>query len=263
MSRSEHSGVQSVERVFEVLEALSQGERKVADLAQSMGLPRTTVYRLLGTLEPRGYVRRNPLTGAYRLGFRLFELGNRLIHQIGLEDEATSRMEELSRRCGETVNLAVLDDFQVLYIRKVESREPLKMGLLVGTRVPAHCSGLGKAMLAFSGPDHVDRYISAVSLTGYTPNTITQADALREEMERIRRQGYAIDDEEYFPGIRCVAAPVLDHEGRVAAGLSISGPLVRMGWKRMRALAGDIRECAKGISSGLGYRWGAGTSEDR
>ncbi len=247
------SGVQCVERVLEMLEVVSEGERKIKEIAEAMNLPRTTVYRLLSTLEPWGYVRRNPETGGYRLGFRLFELGSRLVQQTGFEEEAQPRMEELSRRSGETVNLAVLDGLQVLYIKKVESKEPLKMGILVGTRVPAHCSGLGKAMLAFSDPMELERYLAKGELKGYTSNTITSTAALREEMERIRRQGYAIDNEEYFTGIRCVAAPVLDHEGRVVAGMSISGPVVRMTWKRMRFLEVDLRACASEISAGLGY----------
>lgn len=242
-----------MERVLEMLEVISEGERKIKEIAKAMSLPRTTVYRLLSTLEPWGYVRRNPETGGYRLGFRLFELGSRLVQQTGFEEEAQPRMEELSRRSGETVNLAVLDGFQVLYVKKVESKEPLKMGILVGTRVPAHCSGLGKAMLAFSDPSEVERYLAGSELKGYTPNTITSTSVLREELDRIWKQGYAIDNEEYFTGIRCVAAPVLNHNGQVAAGVSISGPVVRMTWKRMRLLEVDLRACASGISAGLGY----------
>ncbi|KKM11404.1 hypothetical protein SY88_09260 [Clostridiales bacterium PH28_bin88] len=246
--------VQSIERAFAVLEALCREEELgITQLSHSLGMGKSTVFRLLSTLELMGLVRQGN-SGKYSVTLKLFEMGSQVVNRTGIRKMAAPYLEKLFASCNETVNLAVLDNHEVIYIERWESREPLRIGLDVGKRVPAYCSGLGKAILANLSVEELERVLKATTFRRYTPNTITDPFLLRHELARVKEQGYAIDNAEYFEGIFCLGSPVFSHLGRVVAAISIAAPGVRMTGNTLQSLIPRVRETAGKISEQLGYR---------
>ncbi len=245
----------TLERAFSVLEELARHrEIGVCSLAKTLGFSRTSTHRILATLKKLGYVSQDSESGKYRLALRLFELGSRVVERLGLKEQASFAMKMLALKYNETVNLALLDGTEIVYIDKIESSEPLRMGLRVGTRVPAHCSALGKALLAQLPSEDLDRYLEHAQLKRYTPSTIVSASDLKHELERIRAQGFSFDNEEYILGIRCVAAPIYNHRSEAVAAVSIAGPSMRLDLQRIYGeVARDVIQCARHISAALGY----------
>lgn len=247
--------MQSVERTLDILEALVEfgSEVGLVDVSTAVGLPLATVHRLLGTLIRRGYVKQNRDNRKYSLGFRALQMGNDMRLGFSLRLEARPFLRRLMQRSGESANLAVLDDGEVVYIDQAQSSRILRMFTQLGSRVPAHSSASGKAMLAFSPPEAVDGIIQRYGLTRQTPHTIVEPMQLRKELERVRAQGYAIDDQEQEDGVRCVAVPVRDLSGHVVASLSISGPAARLGDELIPPLVDEILDCGEKLSNRLGH----------
>lgn len=245
----------SVSRALEILDLMGRhgGELGVSAIAQDLNLCKSTAHRLLSTLEQRGYVEKNPRTRRYRLGLRLFELGHVVMQQMELRAEARPYLEELTQISGEVVHLGILDQGEVVYIDKVESLHTITMFSRVGRRAPVHCTGLGKALLAFQPAQEQDRIILARGLRRFTENTVTDPDTLRRNLELIRTQGYAIDNEEHESGIRCIAVPIRDHTGQVVAAVSISAPAMRFDWNKVEAVKPEIIRVGKAISRRLGF----------
>jgi DNA-binding IclR family transcriptional regulator len=254
--RRERTGVQSVERTLDILEALVEfgSEVGLVDVSQAVGLPLATVHRLLGTLIRRGYVKQNRDNRKYSLGFRALQMSNDMRLGFSLRLEARPFLRQLMQHSGESANLAVLDDGEVVYIDQAQSSRILRMFTQLGSRVPAHSSASGKAMLAFSTTETVDGVVRRYGLARQTPHTITDASEFMRELERVRAQGFAIDDEEQEEGVRCVAVPVRDDAGLAIASLSISGPTTRLNDDQMRALVEDIVDCGDKLSRRLGNR---------
>jgi IclR family KDG regulon transcriptional repressor len=252
--------VQSIERAALILDTLGQKPQgaSLRDLSAEVALPKGTTHRLLSTLVYFGYVRQDLTTRDYLLGFRLVELGNRLLNQLDLRTEAKPLLAELGRRAKETVHLVILDQNEVLYIDKVESDENpggLRMASRIGSRTQAHSCAVGKVLLADLSEDQLDEYIKQQGLPKLTERTLTDPAQLKEHLEVVRTQGYAVDDEENEQGIRCVAAPIRNESGRVIAATSISGPAIRITRERIRdTLQRDIMETAASISKRLGFR---------
>ena len=242
--------VAAVENAAAILDYLSTlpDEAGIASIAPAVGLPPSTVHRLLDTLCWLGYASRNPQTRRYKLGLKLFDLGCTVVNQMGFGRAARQYLEELVSLSGETANLAVLsDDGKVLYIDKVDSPQVLRSGIHVGYKAPLTCTALGKVLLAWLPEDEVDR-LTAGGLERRTKNSIADAEVLRAHLRQVREQGYATDDEELMIGIRCVAAPIFNRHGNVVAGLSISGPSSRLGLAELRALAPELIRRAALIS---------------
>jgi DNA-binding IclR family transcriptional regulator len=254
--RRGRGGVQSVERTLDILEALVElgSEVGLVEISQAVSLPLATVHRLLGTLIQRGYVKQNRQNRKYSLGFRALQMGSDMRQRFTLRLEARPFLQRLVQHCGESANLAVLDDGEVVYIDQAQSTRILRMFTQIGNRLPAHSTGSGKVMLAFASPDVVEGIVRRYGLASRTPRTIVDFDAFREELERIRQRGYAIDDEEHEEGVRCVAAPVRDESGQVVASLSVSGPVTRLNDRQMNAVIPEVVECAMKLSTRLGYR---------
>jgi IclR family KDG regulon transcriptional repressor len=252
--------VQSIERAALILDTLGQKPQgaSLRDLSAEVALPKGTTHRLLSTLVYFGYARQDLTTRDYLLGFRLVELGNRLLNQLDLRTEAKPLLAELGRRAKETVHLVILDQNEVLYIDKVESDENpggLRMASRIGSRTQAHSCAVGKVLLADLSDDQLDEYIKQQGLPKLTERTLTDPAQLKEHLEVVRTQGYAVDDEENEQGIRCVAAPIRNESGRVIAATSISGPAIRITRERIRdTLQRDIMETAASISKRLGFR---------
>ncbi|MDQ7850441.1 MAG: IclR family transcriptional regulator [Armatimonadota bacterium] len=246
--------VKSLNRAFTLLMALGQASRplSVAELIVRTGLPRPTVYRLVHTLELNGAVVASD--GRYAIGPRVLWLAGRRLGQIELRAAGRPHLVELARRTGETAHLAVLEQGQVVYIDKVESGGPLRMASTVGAIMPAHCTALGKSMLAFLPPAQLQEVLRTHGLPRRTANTITDPARLLAELAAVRARGYAIDNVENEEGIRCVGAPIMDHRGQVAGAISVSGSVATITLERARReLSPLVREAAQHISRTLGW----------
>ena len=230
----------------------NDAEMGISALASRLGLAKSTVHRLATTLVEYDILEQNRESGKYRLGLALFELGTLVRRKMDAASGAQEQIHALADSSGETVQLAILDHLSVLYIRVRESRQAVRMSQGLGSRAPAHCTSVGKALLAFQGAEIVDQVI-ANGLTRYTPNTITEGAALKAELAAIRQKGYAIDDEEIEVGLRCVAAPIRDHTGRVTAAISVAAPVQRMSKKAVQATIPTVVAAAESISRRLGY----------
>jgi IclR family KDG regulon transcriptional repressor len=244
----------SVANSIRLTKAFSESEYEmgISALAARLGLAKSTVHRLATTLVEYDILEQNRETGKYRLGLALFELGTLVRRKMDVMSEAQAQIHALADLSGETVQLAILDHLSVLYIRIRESRQAVRMSTGLGSRAPAHCTSVGKALLAHQAPEVIQQVIDN-GLRRYTPNTITEAPRLLEELASIRQKGYAIDDEEIESGLRCVAAPIRDHSGRVVAAISVAAPVQRMTKKNLQTTVPSVVAAADAISRRLGY----------
>lgn len=215
---------------------------------------KSTVYRFLTALRELGYVRQNERTEEYSTTLKLFELGSTVVTRMKVWQEAERVMNQLAQQTGETIHLATLDDSQLVYLHKIESRQNLRVAMMsrIGHTAPTYCTGLGKVLLAFTERQVADRIIEETPLHRFTESTITARDDLLAELERTRTRGYAIDYEEHEVGVRCVAAPVLGPNGKLVAALSVSAPSVRLTDDRFPEFAELVKRAASEVSSGLG-----------
>lgn len=249
--------VQSVERALGILEILGSADFHlgVSEIAESSELPLSTTHRLLATLVDLGYVEQNPETNKYTLGVRILQLRGAVISHLTLAVHAMPIMKSLMNRVNETVHLAILNEGEVVYIERVEGLKTQGMYTRIGKRAPAHCTALGKAMLAFTPQaEWYDDVIRRHGLKRFSPTTITSEEELFCELQRIRQQGYAIDNGETGEVVRCVAGPVYDYTGRVVAAISVSGPQTQVTVNRIPELgAAVLRACAL-LSQKIGHQ---------
>ena len=249
--------VQSLDRALDVLETLAGGqELGVSEVAARTGLVVSTVHRLLGGLAARGYVAQSRASGRYALGYKVVELAGGLeARTAGLRSTARQHLEALQRTTGETVNLVVLDSDRVVYVDQVEGSHSVRMFTALGSSVPAHTTGSGKAMLAHQPPDVVARLypVTRQPFEQLTQRTLTTAEALRDDFVRVRRRGYALDSEEHEQGVTCVATAVFGADGAACAAISVSGPTARIVRADARELGELLRRHARVISGALGY----------
>jgi DNA-binding IclR family transcriptional regulator len=244
----------SVANAIRLTKAFSEREYEmgISALAQRLGLAKSTVHRLATTLVEYDILEQNHETGKYRLGLALFELGTLVRRKMDAVSESRDQMHALVEMTGETVQLAVLDHLSVLYIRIRESRQAVRMSSSVGARAPAHCTSVGKVLLAHQ-PAEIVKQVIDNGLTRYTQNTIIAPEALLEELASIRSRGYAIDDEEIEVGLRCVAAPIRDHSGQVTAAISVAAPVQRMSKKNLQTTVPNVVAAADSISRRMGF----------
>ena len=219
-------------KIFSVLEFFveSGGQKSVAfaDLSRAVPFARTTVHRILYSLEKLGYVERDEVKSHYHLTAKFFELTGPAVHFRRLRSLSRSVMQNLMLRFGETINLGALENGQVAYLEVLQSPSALRIAAIPGELNPIHCTALGKAMLAFLPQSEIEALLAQNPLIRQTPKTITQKKHLLEHMASVRERGVALDMEENLSGVVCVAAPIFDQTGRPIAGLSISGPASRM-----------------------------------
>ncbi|WP_054696746.1 IclR family transcriptional regulator [Syntrophomonas palmitatica] len=253
----DNKSVQSVDRALSILEALSQAGQplQLGELAQKVRLKPSTVHRLLSTLMKHDFVEQDAHS-RYRLTMKLYYIGNSATYAANIKELAYPVMQELLERYNETVNLAILDRGEVVYIDQLESNHIVivRMFARVGNRGPAYCTGSGKVLLAGLGKDELQRYFKNVALRGFTTDTITDPITLARELDKVRQDGYALDLGERDEGVRCVAAPIKNQEGSVIAALSVSGPSMRMTASFLtNELVPVVKELAAKISNKLGY----------
>ena len=248
--------VQSVSRAFDILEALAgSDELGVSELATRTGLVPSTAHRLLATLAKRGYVSQRADSGRYALGYKLVELANGLEQELArLRRVARPHLEGVQRATEETTNLVVLDGDRVIYVDQVQGTRSVRMFTIVGAAALAHTTAAGKAILAFGPPETVAAlYSEREALERLTTRTLATVQALEEDLARTAKRGYAIDNEEHEEGVSCVAAPVLDRDGRPRAAISISAPTARVLHPDTAELGELLREHADRISAALGH----------
>ncbi len=246
--------IRSVDRAIDILECVAgeNGVLTVDQIAAATGLPKTTAFRVLATLAARRLVERDEQTGAYRLGMLSLVIGARAMGDLDLRRSARPHLEQLVADTGETVHLSILSDDKALCIDKLDASRSMRMASFVGFLDPLHCSGVGKALLAFQDEPTRAQLLARMQLEPHTPHTITDRPGLVAQIDEIRARGYAIDDEEIEEGLRCVAAPIRDHSGHVVAAVSISGPTTRVTEENLKTLANAVESCAQTISRELG-----------
>jgi IclR family transcriptional regulator, acetate operon repressor len=248
--------VQSVEKAVEVLYAFDHAEPElgVMELSRRLGLHKSTVSRLLATLEQGDLVERNSDSGKYRLGVGLIALAGRVVRHADLRTVARPYLEDLAERCRETANLVVLHQDMCMNVEQfVPADRRVKDIGWIGRRTPLHATSTGKVLLAFAPAGEGEQLAARLTLTPYTPQTITDPDRLLQEMERIRGQGVAWGLEELETGLNSVAAPVRDHTGAVVAAVSLSGPAYRVTGSLLPELTSHVVETASLISRALGW----------
>ncbi|MCW5750587.1 MAG: IclR family transcriptional regulator [Alphaproteobacteria bacterium] len=242
--------VKSVAKVLDILEHLGHAGRPVgiSDLARATSLHVSTAHRLLRTLSSRGYVEQRAESRRYALGPRVFELGNAYVSGRDFVTLARPRIEALRDRIGETVHLGVLSDGDVVEVCSALSQKPVGVSVRTGWRDPAHCSAVGKVILAHLPDEERKALLARRSLERRTARTITTHRELETELSRVRTQGYAVDDEELSDDLCCVAVPLLDGAGRAIAGMSAAMPKARFHSERIPELVRLLGEAARGLA---------------
>ncbi|MDR1657598.1 MAG: IclR family transcriptional regulator [Deltaproteobacteria bacterium] len=249
MEEKKYYQISSLEKGLKILEAIVEhGELTVTETANLMEINRASSHRFITTLRDLGYVRRNT-QGKYEATFKLLGLGMAQADKFEIRRLAKPLMRSLAAEFDETVNLGILDHDQVVYLDKVESRELLRMDSGVGTASPPHATALGKAMLAFLPPKDFANLASTLSFEALTPNTITNLKKLEKEMAKIRKLGYAIDNEELALHLYCISAPIFDLNGNPRYALSVSGPARRI--KTLKQIPAKLLEVTRYLSGQL------------
>jgi len=226
----------------------------LGEISDSLQLHKSTVHRLVMVLERHKLIERNPTNGHYRLGLKLFELGTKAIAQLDLRDRSRRYLERLVLETSETVHLCLLDDSEVVYLDKVEPERSVRMATSVGRRNPAHCTAVGKAMMAYLAPAQVEAIVRKQGMRAMTANTITSLLELKKELSAIRERGYAVDNEEIEEGVRCVGCVVRNFSGEPVAAVSISGPAFRLTQEKVPVLATAVMTAAYDLSRELGFK---------
>ncbi|PLX90149.1 MAG: IclR family transcriptional regulator [Desulfuromonas sp.] len=258
MARKEKSEyiIQAVSHALDLLEQFHDDvdELGVTELSKRLKLHKNNVFRLLATLESRGYIEQNKATENYRLGLKALELGQTFIKQMGLLRQAKPILDQVVGKCNETSYVAIFKEGYVVYLDVVETDMTVRVVSRVGSRLPAYCTAAGKVHLAFMSEDEINELLPSNQLQGYTTTTIASREALMKELSKVAEQGYAIDDEELDLGVRCIAAPIRDYTRRIVGALSISGPSMRITNDRIETeLVPLVMEATTELSTRLGY----------
>lgn len=252
---------QSLERGLAILSSFRSGRPLlgVSDLAREVGLSRSTTHRYVATLAGLGYLLQDAPTRKYRLGPRVLDLGFSAINSMELREVAAPHLQQLSDETGYTVNMAILDGLDIVYVERCRSaragQREIDLNLHVGSRLPAYCTSLGKVLLAHLPAAVQSEALSRLDLVQRGPNTLVSRRALVEELERVRADGFAINNEELAYGLRSIAAPIFAHDGAALAGINLAVHRTMVSMEELVAgLSSRLRRTAEEISAQLGYR---------
>lgn len=247
--------VRALERALDILNVFSinEPELTLTDIAARVDVAKSTTFRLLSILEERGYVERSVESDRYRIGIRAFEVGSIYIQTTRIEVEAQPFLQLLARDCNQTANLAVLDRGAIVHLSVVPPDRPIRFFATIGQRENAHCTGLGKALLAGMSDAELNAFVARYGLPRHTDNTCVTFNQLHAALAHVQEWGVAIDDEESAIGLKCVAAPVRDDNGEIVAAASISGPASEFGDLTMPRYIDAVRRTAEIISVRLGH----------
>jgi IclR family pca regulon transcriptional regulator len=261
LSEGTTSTSQSLERGLAILSSFDSDRPLigVSELSRELALSRSTAHRYIATLARLGYLQQDPDSKRYRLGPRVLDLGFSAINSMDLREVAAPHLRQLSDETGYTVNLAILDGIDVVYIERCRTARPgqreIDLNLHVGARLPAYCTAMGKAILAFVPEDRREELIAQIDFAPRGPNTLTDAAAFREELERIRTSGLAVNDEELAYGLRSIAAPIHSHAEEVIAALNLAVHRTMVSMDELIARFGPaVTRTARNISLGMGHR---------
>jgi DNA-binding IclR family transcriptional regulator len=252
------SEIQSLARGLKILSMLSGSQEgsSVTEVAAELGIDKGSASRLLSTLVRYGFAEKDPVSRRFSLGPQLVVLSRSLLTRMPLREVAKPYLRDLMRATGECAHVGILSQGRVLYIDQVESPASLRVNAEVGSLAPLHCTALGKVLLAFgrqSLPEELEKFTEATLLT---------REALRKNLEVVRQQGYAVDDEEFDPGVRCIAAPIFDFRDKLVGSIGISGPVTRMTPATMNTLAGQVLEISRKLSERMKFVRSAGQTMD-
>jgi len=252
----ERTGVQSLERAFAILEEIARSREGIglAELSKKVGLHNSTTFHLVKTLVALGYIRQSKETKRYRIGRMLFTLAAGSLDEVELVSLTTPILEDLTEATGESAHFAIRSGDSVVIIAKTSGTGAFQLMDRVGVVRPAHCTALGKVLLAALTRTQLERYIQGHTLHAFTPKTITEAEPLRREIEEVVRTGVAFDDGEFDPEVRCVAVPVRDFTGQVAGAIGISGPIWRLSLQVVQTKTEIVKQAARRLSVELGDR---------
>ena len=249
--------VQSLTRSLMLLEKVSENVQgmPLSELSASLDLAPSTAHRLLNALLNLGYLDFDETRNLWSVGLKAFTIGNAYLKKRDVVVQSRPFMRDLMMEVGETCNLAILEGRSVVFLSQVECQETMRMVAELGSRGPLHASGVGKAILSAMEPKEQSQIVSEISMDRLTAKTITSRKALLSELAAVRKQGYAVDDEEQKVGLRCVAAPVFDEFGDPVAALSVSGPTVRLSNDRLSEVAKLVYQTAMRVTNGIGGSW--------
>jgi DNA-binding IclR family transcriptional regulator len=246
--------VPALDKAVAILDLLARSEDELTatEIHQAVGIPKATAFMILTVLERHQIVAKSG-GNRYTIGVRLYELGSSYVSKLDVVRVARPFLAQLLRRTNLTAHLGAVHDGRMIFLDRIEPQSFVRFTTSPGTRGDIHMSSLGKAIAAYLDQAELERIVAKVGLGAYTPHTITDPDAFAAELERIRREGYAIEDEEGELGVRCVGAPIFDRHGAVVAAVSVTGLVVHIPEERFAGLGEIVRETAEGISAAMGY----------
>ena len=253
MKESKAPRVNAVHRGLQVLELLA-GQRKgwsTSEISRRLKIPKSTASYLLHTLLARGYLHREE-EGLYRLSMKLLALGSLAQHGVEVREVGLPILRRLVAETGITGHLAVLEGGEAIYIERVPAPGFIQIDTWVGRRMPLHSTSSGKVLLAFLPEEQVEPLIQSTGLPRFTPKTIVSLPRLKQELRKIRESGFALDDEENTPGVRCLAAPILDRSGRGTAALSLTGPVQQITGDQLSRIVEKVKEAARQMTRAMG-----------
>lgn len=252
---SEKTVIQSLDRAMLLLKVVAGGSgMSLTEIAEASGQSASTAYRVLITLQRHGMVEFDEVNQLWHVGVEAFRVGSVFLGRTSLVEQSRGIMQSVVAQTGETANLAIVDGAEVVFLSQVETNEPIRAFFRPGTRGPVHTSGIGKALLAFFPQQRIDEILKQTELKAFTDKTITDEAALVAELARIRGLGWSVDDEERNFGMRCIAAPIFNSFGEAIAGLSISGPSVRVAPDHDVRLGQLIKAAAHEVTRAVGGR---------
>lgn len=262
--RSQSGSVGVISKVLLILEALQNSSVGLGlkNICDATGINKSTAHRFLKHLEREGYLLRTE-AGAYLIGPRLAQMSTCASRSATLQAVARPILAELWRSTQETVNLGVLDHGTLLYVDVMESSHEFRLVSRIGTRRSLHVAALGKVLAAFLPASEYERVLSGIIFQRVTPKTIPNIVQLRTELEKVRRQGYAMDNEEALLGCRCISAPILNSDKVAIGALSVAGPVARVGLDRVPSLAREVKAAARAVSWAMGFSSRGRVSENR
>jgi len=257
MSDAKSCPVPAIERALTVLEFLAESKSgsSTSEISRRLGLPKSSTYLIVETMERQGFLRKNCQTGRYCLGLKMIRLSRSALENLDLREEAKPFLRSLMQETNLIVHMAVLDGTEAVIVEKVATPGMLLVPTWVGRRLDVNCTSVGKALLAFTHEDELDEIVQLKSFPKRNDNTITSPSALKRELARVRIMGYSIDDEEDEIGERCVGAPIFDADSAIIASISVAGTVSQVPSERIPALADSVKRTAAQISSRLGNIW--------
>jgi DNA-binding IclR family transcriptional regulator len=239
--------------LLDFLERSEEAQLSVTELARAMGEPRSSVYRLLRTLQELGWIEAGSTRGTYRLGLKLFRLGGAVMRRFDVRNSALPLMRDIHAETGETVFLCVRRGFEAVCIERIDGDRVQSLALRLGGALPLHVGAAPRTLLSFETPEFRNEYARTAELTSYTEYTVATSERLEEALEAVRNTGYAVSNEDVTPGIAAVGAPIFDHTGKIRAALSISGVVPTILGDRAERIVRLVVDGAKEVSLTLGY----------